>query len=240
MGTIQNANQFAPSGIGGDIRRRILSDPDLILSDRELMRALVERSEDERGNVVDLRGLAMTRLEDRIDRLEETHRSVISAAYENLAGTNQIHRAILRMLDARDFAAFLSDLRGRVAETLRVESVVLVMECEAPQTVPDSLRDVLHFAAPGFVQGYVNRGRPAPIRQVTLRQMRAGDDGVHGADGDWIESEACISLDLGEGRLPALLALGCEDPHQFKPGQGTDLLAFFGGVAERALRRWID
>ena len=240
MGTIQTAGQFAPAGIAGDIRRRILADPELILQDRDIMRALVERSEGEHDNVVDLRGMAMTRLEERLDRLEETHRCVISAAYENLAGTNQIHRAILRMLDARDFTAFLNDLRGRVAETLRVESAVLVLESHSPKVLPESLNGVLHFAAPGYVQDYVNRGRPAPLRQVTLRQLREGDDGVHCGEGDWIASEACISLDLGEGRLPAMLALGCEDPHQFKPGQGTDLIAFLGGVTERVLRRWID
>ena len=240
MGNMQNAGRFAPAPISGDIRRRILADPELILKDRDIMRALVERSEVAHGNVVDMRGMAMARLEERLDRLEETHRCVISAAYENLAGTNQIHRAILRMLDARDFAAFLADLRGRVADTLRVESVVLTLESSSPSAVPKSLRGVLHFAAPGFVQDYVTRGRPAPVRQVTLRQMREGDDGVHGEEGDWIESEACIALDLGEGRLPAMLALGCEDPHQFKPGQGTDLLAFLGGVTERVLRRWID
>ena len=240
MGNMQNAGRFAPAPISGDIRRRILADPDLILSDHELMRALVDGSETALGNVVDMRGMAMARLEERLERLEETHRSVISAAYENLAGTNQIHRAILQMLDARDFADFLGGLRGRVAATLRVESVVLVMESAEPRPVPASLRDTLHFAAPGFVQGYVTRGRPAPVRQVTLRQMREGDDGVHRGDGDWIESEACIALDLGEDRLPALLVLGCEDPCQFKPGQGTDLLAFLGGVTERALRHWID
>ena len=240
MGTIQTAGRIAPAAIGGDIRRRILADPELILQDRDIMRALVDRSEQEHGNVVDMRGMAMARLEERLDRLEETHRSVISAAYENLAGTNQIHRAILRMLDAREFGAFLADLRDRVAETLRVESVVLVLETAENQGVPESLQDVLRFTSPGFVQDYVTRGRPAPMRQVTLRQLRDGDDGVHDGDGDWIASEACIVLDFGDGRLPALLALGCEDSHQFKPGQGTDLLAFLGGVTERVLRRWID
>jgi uncharacterized protein YigA (DUF484 family) len=36
-----------------------------------------------------------------------------------------------------------------------------------------------------------------------------------------------------------MLVLGSEDPHQFTPQQGTDLLAFFTGVFERAMRRWL-
>ncbi len=56
-------------------------------------------------NVVDLRGIAMERLEERLDRLEDTHRSVIAAAYDNLAGTNSIHRAVLRLLRPAEAAA---------------------------------------------------------------------------------------------------------------------------------------
>ena len=42
------------------------------------------------------------------------------------------------------------------------------------------------------------------------------------------------------GRLPGMLVLGAEDPHQFKPTQGTDLLAFFAGIFERTMRRWLS
>ena len=90
------------------------------------MRALIGAQEAASSdNIVDLRGVAMQRLEDRLDRLEETHRLVIAAAYENLAGTNQIHRAILRMLDPIEFEGFLRDLNGEVADILRVDFIRL-------------------------------------------------------------------------------------------------------------------
>lgn len=86
--------------IDDDLREKIMTRPDVILEDQDLMRALIAANERAMGgNIVDLRGIAMDRLESRLDRLEDTHRSVIAAAYENLAGTNQVHRAILRMLD---------------------------------------------------------------------------------------------------------------------------------------------
>jgi uncharacterized protein YigA (DUF484 family) len=49
-----------------------------------------------------------------------------------------------------------------------------------------------------------------------------------------------MKLDFGPGRLPGLLVMGSEDPHQFKPTHGTDLLAFFAGVFERTMRRWLS
>jgi uncharacterized protein YigA (DUF484 family) len=228
-----------------DWRDRIISDPDLVLEDRDLMRALIAANDRQMGgNIVDMRGIAMERLENRLDRLEDTHRSVIAAAYENLAGTNQLHRAILTLLDQGDFTAFLRALGTDVAGTLRVDRVRLVLEStEATATAAphvQKLEDVLTLVAPGFVETYITGGRAVPHRQVTLRQVGDGNSMIFGADAVWIKSEALMTLDLGPGRLPALLVMGSEDPHQFRPSQGTDLLTFFAGVFERLMRRWLD
>ena len=111
------------------LREAIISRADVILDDNDVMQALIAANEQALGgNIVDLRGIAMERLESRLDRLEDTHRNVIAAAYENLAGTNQIHRAILRMLDPLEFEVFLRDLGGEVADILRVDAVKLVLE----------------------------------------------------------------------------------------------------------------
>lgn len=232
-----------PARIDETLRDTIIAKPDIVLEDADLMRALVAANERSMGtNIVDLRGIAMDRLETRLDRLEETHRSVIAAAYENLAGTNQIHRAILRMLDPRDFEAFLNDLGGDVADILRVDCVKLVLESREGGEVPAvrKLGEVLTVAEPGFVDSYVGEGRNVPVRQVTLRQLGQGDRRVYGELADWVGSEACLKLDFGEGRLPGLLVLGAEDPNQFSPAQGTDLLAFFAGVVERSMRGWLS
>lgn len=229
--------------IDGTLRDTILNTPELILEDPDLMRVLVAANDRGQGsNIVDLRGAAMERLEARLDRLEDTHRSVIAAAYENLAGTNQVQRAILRMLDPTDFEDFLRNLGGEVADILRVDCVRLVLESVQSENDPavKRLGDVLTVAQPGFVETYVSLGRGGQTRPVTLRQVQPMSDMIYGEAHDWICSEACIKLDLGAGRLPGMLVLGCEDPHMFKPQQGTDLLAFFGGVFERSMRRWLS
>lgn len=224
------------------LREAIISRPDVILDDKDLMHALIAANERAMGgNIVDLRGLAMERLEARLDRLEDTHRSVIAAAYENLAGTNQIHRAILRMLDPMEFEPFLRDLGGEVAEILRVDAVKLVLESVQNDNDPavQRLGEVLSVAEPGFIDDYLTDGRGGNVRQVTLRQVQDADPEIYGDDATWIRSEACLKLDFGNGRLPGLLVMGAEDPHMFGPQQGTDLLAFFTGVFERAMRRWL-
>jgi uncharacterized protein YigA (DUF484 family) len=229
--------------IDPELRETIILHPDAILDDNDLMRALVSANERSMGgNIVDLRGIAMERLEARLDRLEDTHRSVIAAAYENLAGTNQVHRAVLRMLDPMSFETFLHDLGTEVAEILRVDSIRLVLESAQNDDDPAISRvgDVLSVAEPGFINGYIHQGRNTPTRQVTLRQIQNGAEAVYGDQAEWIRSEACLRLDFGTGRLPGMLAMGSEDPHQFTPQHGTDLLAFFAGVFERSMRHWLS
>ncbi|MWD26288.1 DUF484 family protein [Aquicoccus sp. SCR17] len=229
--------------IDATLRERILTSPETILDDRDLMGALIAANERSMGgNIVDLRGIAMERLEARLDRLEDTHRSVIAAAYENLAGTNQIHRAVLCLLEPTDFEPFLRKLGGEIADILRLDAVRLVLESTQNDSDPAVTRlgDVLRVTEPGFVDHYVTQGRRVPERQVVLRQTEAGDAFVYGEAAGWIRSEACLRLDFGEGRLPGLLVMGAEDPHLFTPQQGTDLLCFFADVFERVMRRYLS
>ncbi len=225
------------------LREAIIARPDVILDDKDVMRALISANEKIMGaNIVDLRGIAMDRLETRLDKLEDTHRSVIAAAYENLAGTNQIHRAILRMLDPVTFEDFLQDISGEVAEILRVDAVRLVLESSQPEQgeALSALDAIVKVQPESAVDAYLTQGRNTPPRKVTLRQVQEGDAELYGEKASWIRSEACLKLDLGTGRLPGMLVLGAEDPHMFGPQQGTDLLTFFTGVVERVMRRFLS
>jgi uncharacterized protein len=225
-----------------DLRDRIIAEPETLLEDRAVMDALIAANERSMGsNIVDLRSIAMDRLSTRLDRLEDTHRTVIAAAYENLAGTNTVHRAVLQMLDPLEFEDFLKSLTD-VAQTLRVDCIRLVLESVQGGDMPvlRKLGDVLFVAEPGFIANYIAGGRDVSLRPVTLRRTIPSSDALYGDRADYIQSEALLKLDFGKGCLPGMLILGAEDPHQFKPTQGTDLLAFFAAVFERTMRRWLS
>jgi uncharacterized protein YigA (DUF484 family) len=235
--------ETAPVAVPG-IREQILSDPGLILEDQELMRALLKADRSAQGrNVVDLRGVLVDRLEERLDRLEDTHREVLAAAYDNVAGTNQVHRACLALLEPADFAGFLQVLTRDVAPILGVE--VIRLGLEAPEAAPGAslgpdgpCRGVVVALPQGGVDAYLTLGRGLGARRVTLRQLAKASPDLYGGEADAVRAEALLRLDLGGG-APGLLAFGAADPQRFHPEQGTDLLAFFGGVVERSLRRWL-
>lgn len=224
--------------IAEDVRLRILRDPDVILEDPAVMRALIAANERAMGhNIVDLRGIAMERLEARLGRLEDTHRSVIAAAYENLSGMNQVHRAIMAFLEPTEFEAFLSCLATDVADILNLGAVRLVLEAHDADSLAKPDSEVLALVRPGFVADYVSQGRT--VRHVTLRRATEMTGAVFGDPADWVGSEACIFLDFGEDRLPGMLAFASDNQHHFSPNQGTDLLSFMGGVLERTIHRWL-
>lgn len=225
-----------------ELRARILADPALILDDKEVMRTLVSATGHGMGeNIIDMRGLAMERLEARLDKLEETHRAVIAAAYENLSGTNQIHRAVLTMLDPDKFEGFLRNLGGDVAQILNVDAVRLVLESPEARPDPalDRVSDVICVVGPGFVESYMSSDRGPSSRQVLLRQTIPHSDLPYGPQSQTLRSEVCMRLDLGDDRMGGMLVMASENPNMFKAGQGTDLLTFFAGIFERAMRRWL-
>lgn len=224
------------------LRQRLLEAPDAILGDEDLMRALIAAGRTpSRGNVVDLRGVAMDRLEGRMALLEETHRTVIAAAYENLTGTKQVHRAILVLIEQTDFESFIRALAAEVTDLLRVSTARLVLE-SASQAAPEALRtvgDVVRIAEPGFIDSYLTRGRGGAVKPIVLRATKPGATALYGEGSDWVASEALLRLDIGPGRYPAMLVLASDDAQHFAPVHGTELLAFFGGVFEQLMRRWL-
>lgn len=225
-------------------RALVLAKPGLILDDAEVMRALIEADGVAGRNVVDLRGALVKRLETRLARLEETHRSVIAAAYENLAGVSQVHRAALALLEAPDLPAFLRALVDDAPRILSLDVARLAVEGEAglPGALaalpPDLAAHVVALPGDG-VAAYLALDDGGGRDAVWLRAAPPEAELIYGEEAGAAGSEALVALDLGAGRR-GLLALGAADPARFSPDHGTDLVAFLGGVVERGLRRWLS
>lgn len=232
---MSSVEQAAPG-----LREKVLADPALILDDREVMKALVAADEGRRGrNVVDLRAAAMERLEGRLARLEATYNNVVSAAYDNVAGMQQIHRAVLTVLDPGERDAFFAALTGPLAAQLSADVLRLVLT-RGDVTAPEPMGVAVLGAPPGWIDGYLGAGPNRTARGVTLRALpEGGEAAIYGPAAAALRSEAALKLDFGPGHRAGLLLLGSRDADQFRADHGTDLLAFFGAVFERAARPFL-
>lgn len=230
----------ALANLPDELRARLLAQPELILADRDLMRALIGVREAALGeNVIDIRGLAMQALETRLDRLEEAHETVISAAFDNQSGTATIHRAVLSLLEPLDFETFLENLESHVAPILRVETLRLLMASVGPDK-PTLTSGPLHIVPAATMSELIAGGRRAQrADDIILRAVAPQTLPLHGEARAPIRSEALLPIDLGPGRFPALLLMGSAEKARFSPTQGTDLLRFFAQVFRLVLIGWL-
>ena len=224
------------------IRSLILADPELVLSDDMVMRALLGASATGARNIVDLRDKLVERLERRLHHLVHANRSVIAAAYENVAGTQQIHRAILALIDAPDLGELLRRLTRDVPAMVGVEEARLCLEAEVDTICPgDSLASGLDgrvlLAPEATVDEYLMLEGDTSAGPVVLRPCGVEAEIIFGTS-TRTRSEALLRLDLRD--RVGLLAFGAHDPDRFGAEQGVDLLTFFGGVVQRLISRHLD
>lgn len=221
------------------LRDFVLSNPAAVLEDPELMAALITADDARRGgNVVDLRGVAIARLEERLDKLESTHQDVLSAAYDNVATTRQVHRAIHAMIVPLDLEPFLRCMATDVADILRVSSVRVMLEPGTPADLPKVADNygVIAPVAAGEVNTYLNTWQSGRSPDVVLRRTLRDLPKIHHQGHGPIRTEALVRLELGAAFPAALLALGATDAQQYLPSHATDLFELFGRVFERSLR----
>ena len=221
------------------IRSLILADPELVLGDDAVMRRLIGASGDapEGRKVVDLRDRLVERLESRLTKLVHTNRSVIAAAYETVAGTGQLHRAVLGLIGRRELGPFLRHLTAEVPLMVGVEEARLCIEAEIDDIHPaDDLAPGLEgrvLAVPeGTTDAYLALDGEAPPTGVVLRATGEEAELLYGYP-NRIRSEACLRLDM-DGTA-GLMVFGAADPDRFGADQGTELLQFFAGVVEQLL-----
>lgn len=224
------------------IRSLILADPNLVLDDTEVMRALIGATGKGPRRIVDLRDRLVERMESRLATLVRTNRSVIAAAYENVAGTSQLHRAVLALLDAKPLGEFLRCLTAETPALVGVEEARLCLEADVEDTHPaDELGEGLEgrvIAVPeGTVDAYLSLGGEVSPGGVVLRPAGEEAELVFGYP-HRIRSEACLKLSLN-GAV-GLVVYGAADPDRFGPEQGPDLLHFLGGVVERLLMERLE
>lgn len=217
------------------VRSLVIADPDLVLGDDQVMRRLIGARTGER-QVIDLRDRLVERLENRLEKMVAHHRSVVAAAYENVEGARQLHRAVLALIEPPDLSSFLHRLTQDVPRMLGLDMARLCLESDVAETGPASglgteQQESVLALPEGTVAEYMSlHGDHAG--PVVLREAGADSELIFG-EANPIQSEALMRLDIPGSA--GMLALGSADPRKFDPSHGTDLLVFFAGAVERLL-----
>jgi uncharacterized protein YigA (DUF484 family) len=207
--------------------------PDFVQRHPTLLRTLIPPAIDRGNGVVDFQRFMVARLQGDLDQATLQNSALIHTARANAHSQSRIHAASLALIEARSLGQLLEILTGDLMDILDVDVISMVVESNGVD-LPHVAASGIRIVEPGAVSDWLGRG------DVLLQSAIAGDPAIYGPGAGLVQSEALIKLAISSRTPIGLVAFGSRDPQMFQDGQGTELIAFLGGVIERLLRVWLD
>ena len=227
------------------LREEILAKAHEILNDETLLRALIEGSDKNLGSkIVDLRSVAMQKMDGKLKKLKRSNQQVIATAYENLVGMKQVHQVVLKSLEQNNFDEFITNLDTEACNILRVDCIKIGLETHSSlqnnEKYDSKLSKLLDLYPVNFVDTYISQGENNNTDDVILRPTPKGSEQLYGKVSKNLKSEGCIKLRIGNKKIIGILALASKEREKFTAQQGVELLKFMGSVFERRISHWLN
>lgn len=227
------------------LREEILAKANEILNDETLLRALIGASDKNLGSkIVDLRSVAMQKMDGELKKLKRSNQQVIATAYENLVGMKQVHQVVLKSLEQKNFDEFITNLDTEACNILRVDCIKIGLETHSSLQNTDKyelkLSKLLDLYPINFVDRYISQGKNNSPDDVVLRPTPKGSEQLYGKLSKNLKSEGCIKLTIGNRKIVGILALASKERKKFTTEQGVELLKFMGSVFERRISHWLN
>ena len=227
------------------LREEIMTKAPEILNDEILLRALIEAGDKNLGGkIVDLRSVAMQKMDGELKKLKRSNQQVIATAYENLVGMKQIHQVVLKSLEQNNFDEFITNLTTEACDILKVDCIKLVLETHSSLQNTgknaSKLSGLLDLYPVNFVDTYISQGKNNGTYDIVLRPTPKGSEQLYGKLSKNLKSEGCIKLKIGEKKIIGILALASKEKEKFTAHQGVELLKFMGSAFERRISHWVN
>ena len=227
------------------LREEILAKANEILNDETLLRALIGASDKNLGSkIVDLRSVAMQKMDGELKKLKRSNQKVIATAYENLVGMKQVHQVVLKSLEQNNFDEFITNLDTEACNILRVDCIKIGLETHSSLQNTDKyelkLSKLLDLYPINFVDRYISQGKNNSPDDVVLRPTPKGSEQLYGKLSKNLKSEGCMKLTIGNRKIVGILALASKERKKFTTEQGVELLKFMGSVFERRISHWLN
>lgn len=220
-----------PPLTGEAVAAYLREHPDFLIAHPEVARFLTPPSHADGDGVADFTRFLIDRLRAEIAALKARESGLISRVESNVSGQGRVHRACLKLLDARSADEF--------ARIVRVDLLAILDVSAARLCVADEVAAAL-FGAREDIMVLDGNGRDLkPGRDAVLRRAKAADKALFAGSEDEVESVALMRLVIGRDMPSGLLALASQSAQGFQPTQATDLLVFLARVAETRLRQWL-
>jgi uncharacterized protein YigA (DUF484 family) len=151
----------------------------------------------------------------------------------NVNNQQRIHKAVLRILEARNFDEFIHIITMDLSAMLDTDISVFVVESNG-QDIPHIHTSGIRVLPEGTIDSWMNG------QNVLLQSDIGGLEAIYGGGANLVQSQALLRIDISMDTPPAILAFGSRDSNMFEDGQGTEMVSFLALVVERAFRSWLS
>ncbi len=215
-----------------DVINWLRDNPDFLKKHPELLDHMTAPKEKFGKGVADFQHYMVQRLKADRDEVLESAREIVENSRANMNSQTRIHRAILMLLEAQTFEAFVSTITLDFPSLLDIDIVSLIVETDG-QVVPQIHMQGVRAVPPGTIH-LLMKDKP-----IMLETDIQGLDEIYGGGAGLVKSQALMKLHVGEEAPAAMIAFGSRDPKAFESTQGTELIAFLGCVTERLFQAWL-
>jgi hypothetical protein len=205
--------------------------PDFLNENPGVLEALTSPERWSGDMVVDMQRFLIERQRDRIGRLDDYAKELISTGRANLSNQSRTNSAVLSLIAASSLENLIEVVNTDLAVQLDLDVAALCFEQEAEPADPLAALPVA-WLEQGAVDVLINHNKEAALHADVL-----GKPEVFGEAASLVRSQALARLRPVSGAPAGLLALGSRRPNTFHSGQGTENISFLARVLELCLRR---
>lgn len=183
--------------------------------------------------IADFQSYMIERLKSDKEKVISTSREIVENSRANMNNQQRIHKAVLRLLEAKSFDDFIESITTDLSSLLDVDITVLLVEShghDIPHIHTTGIRVVPGGTIDKWMQG----------KNILLQDNISGIEAVYGGGANLVKSQIMLRVDISLDTPPAILAFGSRDPDMFHDGQATDQILFLTRVIERCFRTWLN
>lgn len=216
-----------------DVIRFLKSNPDFLKENPQACDLLLPPATVQGKGLADFQNYMIQRLKADKEEVLSSTRELVENARSNMNNQQRIHKAVLRLLEARDFDDFIQCITTDLSNLLDVDISVLVVESNG-HDIPHVHQNGIRILPAGTIDRWMGD------KNVMLQDNISGIEAIYGGGANLVSSQILLRVDISMNTPPAILAFGSRDPNMFHDGQATDQIIFLARVIERSFRAWLN
>lgn len=234
-----------PDPMDNETARKIVvaflqENPDFLAQHPELFEVLTPPEQQYGRGVIDFQFYAIDNLRRGMRRMKDRFNGLVTSARENMSVQQQVQRAILSVIAARNLEELLEVLTTDLMTWFDVDVVRLAMESDMAGIYETYYHEENYSGICFVPNGTANAsllGDDVRLIADTQAEPPIGFEMLFADCSSLVRSCALVRLALPTIGRPAILAFGVRHAERFHPHQGGEMLGFLGEVMSIVLDR---